>query len=188
MPTGVLGFRAQSSHGSIQQDEFRRQRTNVTVVGFEVFLAEFNISPRNTDVVTTKRLPTSPTTMVVSSCRCREGSPVLLKCPRRAAPSTDRKVSTAATSAFRFFSFHVIRAMTRLAGVRRQADPGDRDPPDQPAASRLEPAKIYSQRQRQTKTMGAAIVRAAWTERRPARSRSAPRSVRESPRDHQVPT
>src|SRR5262245_17947064 len=128
----------------------------------KVFLAEFNISPRNTDVVTTKRLPTSPTTMVVSSCRCWEGSRVLLKCPRRAAPSTDRKVSTAATSAFRFFSFHVIRAMTRLAGVRRQADPGDRDPPDRPAASRLEPAKIYSQRQRQTKTMGAAMVRAAW--------------------------
>src|SRR5262245_48424083 len=35
MPAGVLGFRAQRPHSSIQQDELGRERTNVAVVGFE---------------------------------------------------------------------------------------------------------------------------------------------------------
>src|SRR5262245_66566095 len=118
----------------------------------KLFLAEFNISPRNSDVVTTKRLPTSPTTMVVSSCRCREGSRVLLKCPRRAAPSTDRKVSTAATSTFRLFSFHVMRAMTRLAGGGREADPGEPAASDQPAASQIEAAQSNSRGPGRTET------------------------------------
>src|SRR5262245_21226344 len=91
----------------------------------KVFLAEFSISPTTSAVITTKRLATSLTTLLVSSCRCSEGSLVLLKSPRRAAPIMDRKASTATTNSLIFFSFHVIeicdgivRASARLPPMR----------------------------------------------------------------------
>src|SRR5262245_39771108 len=91
----------------------------------KVFLAEFSISPTPNCVIRTNRLATSLTTLLVSSCRCSEGSLVLLKSPRRAAPIMDRKANTATTNSLIFFSFHVIeicdgivRASARLPPMR----------------------------------------------------------------------
>src|SRR5262249_8488116 len=47
MPTGVLGFRAQRPHSSIQQDELSRQRTNVAVVGLEGVLGRIQHQSEN---------------------------------------------------------------------------------------------------------------------------------------------
>src|SRR5262249_60295957 len=53
----------------------------------KVSLAEFIISPRTSDVITTKRLATRPTTLRVSPSRSSAATPVLLKTPRSAAPN-----------------------------------------------------------------------------------------------------
>src|SRR5262245_52928845 len=47
MPAGVLGFRAQRPHSSIQQDELSRERTNVAVVGFEGVLGRIQHQSEN---------------------------------------------------------------------------------------------------------------------------------------------
>src|SRR5262245_7704022 len=115
MPTGVLGFRAQRSQFSIQQDELGREVRTSRLLVSKVFLAEFNISPTTSAVITTNRWATSPTRLRVSSCRCSEGSLVLLKSPRRAAPIMDRKASTATTNSVIFSSFHVIEICDCIA-------------------------------------------------------------------------
>src|SRR5262245_19543738 len=80
----------------------------------KVFLAEFSISPTTSAVITTKRLATSLTTLLVSSCRCSESSLVLLKSPRRAAPIMDRKASTATTNSLIFSPYMSLKFATVL--------------------------------------------------------------------------
>src|SRR5262245_18544701 len=70
----------------------------------KVSLAEFIISPRTSDVITTKRLATRPTTLRETPCRCSEGSLVLLKSPRRAAPNHGQEGEYSFDKFAQFFS------------------------------------------------------------------------------------
>lgn len=67
MPTGVLGLRPQRPHVPIQRMLPVASARMLRLLVSRVFLAELNISPRASDVMMTKRLPTNLTTLLVSS-------------------------------------------------------------------------------------------------------------------------